>query len=832
MSFVDYLKGIKAEDLALEVAFGTHAIAGDLTKATVSGDVVTIQHLLGDAFGKGWKGPRGLWFSGTLRDSSKYKFYPGIMSPSNTDTVQGQDSVFDKDTPHSNTAWIRVECPSGSEVGIPDADIVNTPPVGLKGIYDCQLGDIYDEDGDVVDTAQLLVNPADVIAFGCKEIRRFDNSRIDWGSLAELRSTSDLLVLPDYTTLPQGVGLTGRYYDGSAFNTFKSKRIDPVIEYDTSTGAPALDISPTGFSVRWEGKIRFKYSETYTMTLIHNDSGKLWINDLTTALIDQASAGTHTATFAATAGVWYDVKIEWTNASGDSQFQFLWQSTSQPYKTVAQEQLIPKAEGQPRFRTNARFTTRTTFDAFLRAVLFTCNGGYQDVNGKLRFFCVDDLDSSFAFTEANVLKNTLKYSARFTQQELLEVPNRFIADGRDLESRYLEPFNPPLVYDLPELQALAGRVIEETVSVGNVTRWQALSNLAFYAKLATAPLVADFEGMPVTMPVLPYDLVTMTHSMPSWSEKLFITAEATDKSTKTNADERIFKLLEWSPAPALVLADGGGGDPGGGGGTPTVATISGLTTGGGGSVTVGITEHGGTGTIHVWRKLGSGGTYSEIGTAAHGDTAYADTVGSSGTYYYKLTQDGITGESAEQSVVVTITSSSVASISSVSESGGVITVNITSNGGTGNVHLWAKLGSGGTYADVGNVAAGVTSITYTPGASGTYFLKLSQVGETGYSSETSISISAPPSDLEMTVDDSGSPEYDVTLSWTRNGATGDDFVQERIATGGWSTVATIPTSDDASLLLFRFHSGTTKFYQWRVGNTGSSGYSNIEGTFI
>lgn len=550
MTFVDHLKGTKQDAELLEVAFGRHMIAGNLAKSVVTGSdpthVVTVQMMLGEAFGKGWKGPEGVWFRGTNRDSSKYKFYPGIKSPGNGDTVQGVDTVFDEDTPHSNAAWIRMECPNGAEVGIPDFNTKDSPPIGHAGIYACQLGDIYDDAGDVSSTNQLLVNPADVLAFGCLEIRRFAASRLNFGILDGLREYANQLVTPDFTTLPQGVGLTARYYDGAAFNTLKSRRVDPVVEYTTSSGAPALDISPTGFSVRFEGKIRFRYAETYTLYLTHNDGGKLYINNLTTPLIDEwGTTGEHSATFTAAADQFYDIKIEWNNASGDSQLKLEWQSTSQPRQVVPQERLYPKNEQQKRFETHLAFTQRTSFDDFLRSVLFTCNGAYQDVNGKLEFFSVDEKISTFAFDETNIKKNTFEFYPRFSQQELLSLPNRFIAEGRDLESRYLEKFDPPLFYDVPELQEIAGRVIEETVGVGSTTRWQALSNLAHYAKLRTAQMTCEFEGMPETFRVLHGDKATVTHSLTNWANKLFLVIEATDKSIDNDADGRIFKLLAW-----------------------------------------------------------------------------------------------------------------------------------------------------------------------------------------------------------------------------------------------------------------------------------------------
>lgn len=550
MSFVDHLKGQRGQDLVKEVAFGRNVVAGDLCKSIVTGTspshVVTVQHMLGDALGKGWAGPEGVWFRGELRPAAKYKFYPGIMSPGNGDSVQGIDSVFSSDTPHSNTAWIRAECPSGSEVKIPDANTSDVPPEGLSGIYRCQLGDIYDEDGDIVDTDILITNPADVLAFGCVEIRKFPIDRVDWPSIVALRDICDALITPDYTTLPQGVGLTARYYDGSAFDTLKSRRVDPVIHYLPSTGAPALDISPTSFSVRFEGKIRFKHTETVTLYLTHNGGGRLWIDNLTTPLIDQwGTTGEHSTTFAATADQYYDIKMEWNNAAGDSEFKLEWQSTSQPRQVVTQDRLYPKNEEKKRFECHIAFTQRTTFDEFLRAVLFTCNGSFQDVDGKLQFFCVDELASSFEFNDSNVVNNSVQYSSRFSQLEVMNLPNRYIAEGRDLDSRFLEKFDPPLELDLPDLQSEAGRIIEETVVVGNTTRVQALENLAYYAKLRTAPMVAEFQGMPQTFPVLAGDVVTFNNSVAGWVDKQFLCIEATDRSVDRGPDKRTIKLLDW-----------------------------------------------------------------------------------------------------------------------------------------------------------------------------------------------------------------------------------------------------------------------------------------------
>ncbi|MBX3267106.1 MAG: hypothetical protein KF831_10400 [Acidobacteria bacterium] len=629
MSFVDHLQGKSGEALILEVAFGKHPVQGDLAKSVVTGadpnHVVTIQQILGEAFGKGWKGPVGVWYAGFNRPAAKYRFYPGkfVADPdfktftansatdvitctahgySNGDMIihlggdlpapivagqiyyvrdvttdtykiaetsggaainlttngsgtltvfrndpeQGIDPIFLQDHNHSNTAWIRVECPSGSEVGIPDANTKDNPPVDHVGIYECQLGDIYDEIGEIAATDQYLTNPADVLAFGCMEIRKYPSSRVDWESLDTLRIKCDQLITPDYTTLPQGVGLTGRYYEGTAFNTLKSTRVDPVLQFDLSTGAPEIELSPTNFSVRWEGKIRFKFTELYTFHLTHNDGGRLYIDNMTTPIIDQwGTTGSHSGTFSPNADQFYDIKVEWNNAASDSQLWLEWVSTRQPRQIVPQDRLYPKNDQRKRFESHIAFIERTSFEEFLKAILFTCNGAMQDADGKLKFFCLEDATSSFTFDESNIVKNSMQYYARFSQQDVLSLANRFIASGRDLDNRYLEPFNPPLEYDLTELQTEAGRINEQTVPVGNMNRLQALSNLAHYAKLQTAPMVLELEGMPQTFPVLPGDVVTVTHEMFDWAGKEFLVLEATDNSIDAGADNRKFKMLEW-----------------------------------------------------------------------------------------------------------------------------------------------------------------------------------------------------------------------------------------------------------------------------------------------
>ncbi|MEQ1645505.1 MAG: hypothetical protein ABL959_18795, partial [Pyrinomonadaceae bacterium] len=102
MTFVDHFLGQKLEEKYLEVAFGDHVVTGDLSKSTVTGadptHIVNVQHLLGETYGKGWSGPLAVWFRGTHRPASKYKFYPGNTTPTPTLQTYTADSSTDKIT--------------------------------------------------------------------------------------------------------------------------------------------------------------------------------------------------------------------------------------------------------------------------------------------------------------------------------------------------------------------------------------------------------------------------------------------------------------------------------------------------------------------------------------------------------------------------------------------------------------------------------------------------------------------------------------------------------------------------------------------------------------
>ncbi len=85
--------------------------------------------------------------------------------------------------------------------------------------------------------------------------------------------------------------------------------------------------------------------------------------------------------------------------------------------------------------------------------------------------------------------------------------------------------------------------------------------------------------------------------------------------------------------------------------TPNLAAAS--FDGGTDDVTLTIANNGGSGTIRILRRTGLN-AFAEVGSIAAATTTFVDSPPIDGTYDYKLTQDGLSGESNTRSVVVSV----------------------------------------------------------------------------------------------------------------------------------------------------------------------------------
>jgi hypothetical protein len=92
-------------------------------------------------------------------------------------------------------------------------------------------------------------------------------------------------------------------------------RVDPSIAFNFGTASPAAGVVNTErFSVRWTGKIEtLDASGPYRFDVISNDGVRIWVDDLTTPLIDRFLLNTQfaNATITLQANTKYDIKVEY-----------------------------------------------------------------------------------------------------------------------------------------------------------------------------------------------------------------------------------------------------------------------------------------------------------------------------------------------------------------------------------------------------------------------------------------------------------------------------------------------------------------------------------------
>lgn len=150
-----------------------------------------------------------------------------------------------------------------------------------------------------------------------------------------------------------GTGLTGEYYNNEDFTDLKFRRTDATINYTwgligNSPGAPDPSMEPDTFSVRWQGQIQPRYSETYTFNTFSDDGVRLWIDNK--LIIDNWTNHTPTVnsgTVTLVAGQRYDMRLDYYEHDSMSVARLEWTSASQPLEVIPRSQLYPAATPGP-----------------------------------------------------------------------------------------------------------------------------------------------------------------------------------------------------------------------------------------------------------------------------------------------------------------------------------------------------------------------------------------------------------------------------------------------------------------------------------------------------
>lgn len=119
-----------------------------------------------------------------------------------------------------------------------------------------------------------------------------------------------------------GDGLQATYFDSATGRTVR--RLDPFVDFDWDTGAPAPGIGPNYFAARWEGFLEPQYTGLYVLHVVSDDGARLWISDalVIDAWSDRAAAKS-SARLLLEAGAKYPIKLEFYERNREAVMRLL-----------------------------------------------------------------------------------------------------------------------------------------------------------------------------------------------------------------------------------------------------------------------------------------------------------------------------------------------------------------------------------------------------------------------------------------------------------------------------------------------------------------------------
>ncbi|GAB3526254.1 hypothetical protein GCM10027443_01250 [Pontibacter brevis] len=154
-------------------------------------------------------------------------------------------------------------------------------------------------------------------------------------------------IIAQYEELPygEGTGLAAEYFvNDKYFRTLPVlARVDPIVDFEWSMGAPDPQLQVDNFSARWSGKLMPYRSGTYTFYVASDDGVRLWIDD--ELLIDQwvLARDEYAATIELTAFKAYDIRLEYFEASLGAMVSLSWSGEGLEKQVIPQAQLYPDA---------------------------------------------------------------------------------------------------------------------------------------------------------------------------------------------------------------------------------------------------------------------------------------------------------------------------------------------------------------------------------------------------------------------------------------------------------------------------------------------------------
>ncbi|MDQ3441612.1 MAG: PA14 domain-containing protein [Planctomycetota bacterium] len=140
-----------------------------------------------------------------------------------------------------------------------------------------------------------------------------------------------------------GGGLLGTYHGNTDFTGATFARQDEQITFNFGGGEIAPGVGADTASIRWTGRVKPAYTETYTFKIISDDGSRLWVNGhlLFDTFDAQAGIKVNTGKVNLHANRFYDIRLEYREQTGPASIQMRWRSAAQYETLVPCTRLFP-----------------------------------------------------------------------------------------------------------------------------------------------------------------------------------------------------------------------------------------------------------------------------------------------------------------------------------------------------------------------------------------------------------------------------------------------------------------------------------------------------------
>jgi hypothetical protein len=739
------------------------------------------------------------------------------------DPVQGLPTyVPEVNTTFSNIAYIEGKLPAIYGNAEPDWVDFRILGTGRRLMdYDNagnELG-VIDLDDDALQNVALQILDNLLINY------KVDINRIDFPSWHDLKEASDVQILQRPLSVDTGLGqgkFTGRYYSDNDFSNLAATRLDTFVDFNFGVSAPIAGMPDSGWSIRWNGQVKPTFTEVYTFSLEHNESGKLWINGQ--LVISNVVADTNTVQMSLSAGQVYDIQVELLRGAGDGIARLKWQSASQALQNIpAISQDVVDTSIVNRYSNSAAFPNPVEASEVHERLMERVPGwDWTDDNGLIKFLA-PDRSSTFHFrldlidddSVANFVQKTFNKKRRrngirlnfqlfkYRNVQKFGYPTEYTQADRPEIRRFnnSEPSNEPAEDLGVSTRSLAERMAEmEMVKKADPKFSMNIDGLLPSSKIRKNDFIhATYIDYDNNQALTTTKLIVQLHS---WGSKDgrngFQTLPIPDVYY---SDEELVVIPEEEPDNLNATFDTGSGN----------ATLT-------------WDNNGGLGNNLIERKKDAGG-WAQVAVVAFNIDEWVDTtITLNGDYLYRVKNANVGAYSNEDGFTVSTESDpgDAPTDLTLSELDGVVTCDWVNNGGTGLNIIERKPLASGSWAQVGSVASGVDTFDDTTiTVSDTYLYRVKNADEEGYTDEESIvvdiggEIGSHPTDLYVEQN-----YYGVLIAyWNNHGGSGNNILEYE-SFGVYYQLAVVGF-DESSVFFTLPGPG---FYSLRISNESCSGY--------